>query len=233
MGTECQLPRSEEDRRMIDEAMNRVQDLSPETKEWFEKEIKPGLDRAEERWKVAESIGIEMENMLEPATACGDPKELIANANPDTVIISHEEKVPIFATELENTGQEVSKSIKDYPKDFPEVKVYTPVVPTVDNLRKMLGVNKSKCPLAPISPWGDPIELHHYEQDPKGPLMMVQERFHDEVPHPKEGLTREERATYNRQRQNIYRMAAEAYLGEELTEDFKNAIKSKEEKNHE
>ena len=58
--------------------------------------------------------------------------------------------------------------------------------------------------------------------------MMVEEKFHREIPHPKEGLTQEERATYNRQQRNIYRMAAEVYLEEELTEDFKNTIKGGE-----
>ena len=53
--------------------------------------------------------------------------------------------------------------------------------------------------------------------------MMTHEKFHDEVPHHKNGLSPEERAKYkNIQQPNIYKMAAKAYLGDRL-EHFKAA----------
>lgn len=230
MAIACDLPNCEEDNKMLDAAARGENNIiSPEVKEAmerFEKETKPGLDRAEARWEVAESLGIEMENILEPATACGDTRELIANADPNTVIISYEDKVPIFATDFKDTGQEVSKSIKDYPKDLPEVKVYTPVLPTKENLARMLNGENPK------SPWGVKVNLHHYEQDPKGPLMMMEQTQHQQfsgVIHEKgKSLLPEERDRYKRvERSNIWKMAAEAYLSD-LIEDFKDAIKEKE-----
>jgi len=145
--------------------------------------------------------------------------EKIKNGDPyKTIVVTTERKIPLFATDFKDSGEELSKHIKDYPKDYPEVRVYTPVLPTTDNLKRMLNGD------APLSPWHQKVELHHYEQDPKGPLMKVETELHHEVPHPKEGLTQEERDTYNMQRENIYKMAARAYLGDRL-EDFKTAVK--------
>lgn len=128
-----------------------------------------------------------------------------------TIIITTEKKNPVFATDHKESGEKLSEHIKNYPKDCPEVKVYTPVFPTVKNLERML---QGK---APFSPWGQKIELHHYQQDPKGPLMMTHTKFHDQVPHVRNGLTPEERAKYeNIQKPNIYKAAAKAYLGDRL-----------------
>lgn len=144
--------------------------------------------------------------------------EKVKSADPyKTIAVTTERRIPLFATDFKDSGEELSKHTKNYPKDYPEVKVYTPVFPTIDNLKRMLKGD------APLSPWYQKVELHHYKQDPKGPLMMVETKFHDEVPHPEEGLTQEERATYNVQRENIYKMTARAYLGDRL-EDFKTAV---------
>ncbi len=192
-----------------------IQSCPREIREEWERitpEIKEELDRADERWDRVESLnneysGIEVGKVLEPE---------------------------LFATDFKDTGQELSRAIKDYPKDLPEVKVYTPVLPTKENLSRMLGLTKEHGkPLAPLSPWGIKINLHHYEQDPKGPLMMVEEKFHREVPHPKEGLSPEDRYRYDEiQRPKVWKMAARAYLGEDLLRDFESAIKEEKEKNH-
>lgn len=145
----------------------------------------------------------------------------IGDADPyKTIVITTERNVPVFTTDFKHSGEKLSEHIKNYPRDYPEVKVYTPVFPTKDNLKRMLIMGN-----APLSPWGQKVELHHYQQDPKGPLMMIHEKFHDEVPHLKNGLRPEERAKYNNvQKPNIYKMAAKAYLGDRL-EDFKAAMK--------
>jgi len=190
--------------------------------------IEEELEKGEERWDRAESLGINPENILEPEVACGDTKELIANADPNTVIISHGPRVPIFATDFRDSGQKLSKRIPDYPKDYPEVKVYTPVFPTKENLKKMLqGYN-------PISPWGEKVNLHHYQQEAKGPLMMMEASQHQGfsgVIHEKgKGLSREERIRYNEiERPNIWKMAAKTYLGENLTKIFEEIILEEEE----
>jgi len=216
-----------------------IQSCSPEIREEIEKnipKIREELERANKRWERIESLKnkyseIKIGKVLEPELACRNPKELIANASPDTVIISHGPEIPIFATDFKDSGQELSHHIKDYPKDFPEVKVYTPVLPTKENLERMLrGEN-------PISPWGIKVNLHHHEQDPKGPLMMMGQSQHQKfsgVVHERgKFLSLEERRRYNRvERPSIWKMTAEAYLGK-LTQDFKDVTEEKKEKNHE
>jgi hypothetical protein len=230
----CGNEPNDADDKAVEESINGENcEPAPELFELPAPESTPALpqpDVAAERWDRIESIsneysGINVEKVIEPEVALGNPRDLIANADRDTVIISHGPPVPLFATDFQNSGQELSKSIPDYPKDWPEVKVYTPVLPTKENLERMIQG------YAPLSPWGEKINLHHYEQNPKGPLMMIEEKFHHEVPHYRGGLAKDEREIYNRiQRPNIYKMAAETYLGK-LIEDFKDAIEREEEEN--
>jgi len=230
MSTACNLPYCDEDKEMLDAAARGENNtIAPEVMEWLEK-AEEALKIAEERWERLESLEMNLQGVIEPSIACEDPKEVIANADPDTVIISYGPKVPVFITDFEDTGQELSKHIKDYPEDFPEVKVYTPVLPTIKNLSRMLGLERGDCRiLSPFSPWGDKIHLHHYQQDPKGPLMMIGERFHREVPHTNKGLSPEDRRRYAEiQRPKIWKMAAETYLGS-LTKEFIDAIKLRKE----
>jgi hypothetical protein len=216
-----------------------IESCSTEIRETIEKDrskIKEDLKRADERWKRIESLNneyseIEIRDVLELDTACGHAKELIKNADSNSIIISRQEKIPIFATDLEDIGQELSKSMKEYPKKFPEVKIYSPILPTKENLSIMLIKRKN-----PKSPWGKTVNLHHYLQNPEGPLMMVEDSLHQKssgVIHKKnKSLSKEERYRYDTiQRPNIWKSVAEAYLGKRLLKDFKDAIKLEKKKN--
>ena len=149
-------------------------------------EMRPVLEKVDKRWERAESLSVDPERLIAPDLLGLTDEQLIKiiKDDPDKIIISGGDFIPFFATDFEDSGQELKEHVKKYPQEFPETKVYTPVLPTVENLKRML---KDK---NPHSTTGELINFHHYEQENKLIMLIEQQQhtgFTKEIHYDKEG----------------------------------------------
>lgn len=239
MADACVLQPGEEDHGKLDDGergQNNI--LVPEVERYLES-VKVAIESQIER--IDSIIGAEQVERIWVASKeapvserdISEEREKISRLDGRTVIIlPYAEQIPAFVSQFRDTGQKISESIKEYPESLPEVKVYTPIIPTVDNLRRMIKGNN------PISPWGKEIELHHDKQSPAGPLMMVERDYHRRkgahgLLHrlgKGEGLSPQEYAAYRNQKKAIWKTIAKSYLGKEWAKVFENLVEGAEER---
>jgi len=230
MATECQLPYTQEDKEMLDEAANRVWELSPEILERDLPEIEKIVAEKEAAIqkkieKVTSLIGAEpIKDVLlvhdKPPNTQGEPtqgeieelKERILAADPRSAIIplGNRELPSFFTSGFKDTGEEITAQLTDYPEDFPKVMVYSPAQPTLENLGLMLDRQN------PFNPWGEKAHFHHLDQKPDQ-LMQIGEKLHQGATkelHDKKALSDEAREKYeNQQRPDIVERMVKEYLG--------------------
>lgn len=82
---------------------------------------------------------------------------------------------PFFIQEFRNSGQEFQLEIEGKVNPI-LIQVYTPILPTIENLSRMIKGNN------PITPWGEEIEFHHVQQKAEGPLMVLWQGYHKRIP---------------------------------------------------
>jgi len=232
MGTECQLPCSDEDDKMLDEAKERgVQDWSPENYVKVMSGVREAITEKEniiqERIEKVTSL-MEAEPVKDvllvhdsPIDSSGEPnseeiselRERILASDPRSAIIPlGERELPsLFTSGFKDVGEDLSAQLKDYPKDFARVRIYSAIQPTIENLGRMLEKNN------PYSAWGVKVNFHHFEQK-LTPLMVIEEKIHREekkaLHQAKEPLGKEDRRKYEKQeRPYILQKTAQEYLG--------------------
>jgi hypothetical protein len=109
------------------------------------------------------------------------------------------------------------------------IEVHTPILPTIENLERMLNGKN------PLAPWGkeieiggkkEEIEFHHREQKPEGPLMVLWQGYHKLMPAEKgeKAMPEQARKLWDVQKEAICKTIAELYLGN-WTHAFEQAKK--------
>ena len=260
MGTECQKPYTDEDKQLLDEAEERARQEEANDLGWEEyaKEA-PAIEAAiaqheatinEKIDSVARYIDADMQPVRSedimlihdsPSGVCAEPNsaqketfmERILSADPQAVIVpfGREREIPPFFIQDFKGIQEFQLEIEG--KVTPIlIEVHTPILPTIENLERMLAGKN------PLTPWEreikpgekekkEEIEFHHRQQKAEGPLMVLWQGYHKEMPAEKgeKAMSKDDRSHYeNIQRPNICKAIAELYLGN-WTQAFEQAKK--------
>ena len=147
--------------------------------------------------------------------------ERIKNSDPnDALLISREEDPsPFFTPGFNDVGDKVEFSQDDEEdsdksketEEWPEIKVYSPVQPTIENLGNLLAGKN------PYNPWDDKVTWHHIEQERDNigvVTMKSHERQDSGVMHkPDKKLGEENRQEWRGIKPKIMREIAKNYLG--------------------
>ncbi len=147
--------------------------------------------------------------------------ERIKNSNPnDALLISREEDPsPFFTPGFNDAGDKVEFFQDDEEdsdknketEEWPEIKVYSPVQPTIENLGNLLAGRN------PYNPWDDKVTWHHIEQE-KDNIGVVTMKSHGRqdygVMHEKgKKLGEENRQEWERMQPNIMKKLTKDFLG--------------------
>ena len=147
--------------------------------------------------------------------------ERIKNSDPnDALLILREEDLsPFFTPGFNDVGDKVEFSQDDEEdsdksketEEWPEIKVYSPVQPTIENLGNLLAGRN------PYNPWDDKVTWHHIEQERDNigvVTMKAHERQDSGVMHkPDKKLGEENRQEWRGIKPKIMREIAKNYLG--------------------
>lgn len=141
--------------------------------------------------------------------------EKLRTVDPDkTILIT--KKGNAFLNEWERGWE------KNYPKNLPKVEEAARILPTLRNLVRMVNGH------APFDENGEKLELHHYAQKMKGPLVLLDSKEHDfrEYHDPKKE-SEIDHNKYKRQRETFWKWWAESYLGKDLAKVLYEQYKDK------
>lgn len=130
--------------------------------------------------------------------------ERIMKADPNDAILplKNEELSPFFVPGFKDAGDKAHLSEK-----FPEVKVYSPIQPTIENLGNMLSKRN------PYNPWDEKNTWHHKDQKVQ-PVMIIKQKMHRKdsgVLHGKEAL--DGRKQWEKDKPQIMKEITKEYLG--------------------
>lgn len=147
--------------------------------------------------------------------------ERIKNSDPNDalLILREEDPSPFFTPGFNDVGDKVEFSQDDEEdsnknketEEWPEIKVYSPIQPTIENLGNLLeGKN-------PYNPWDDKVTWHHIEQE-KDNIGVVTMKSHGGqdygVMHEKgKKLGEENRKEWQKIKPKIIKQIARNYLG--------------------
>lgn len=205
--------------------------LTPEEKEEFNRGLQQKSEELEEQVQKMREVGGEnsVNNVIIEKYEGGEvdeeqAKELaeeIRESDPnDALLILRDEAPSSFFTPGFNDSGEKVEFFQEDEKDpnvikateeWPEIKVYSPVQPTIENLGNLLAGRN------PYNPWDDKVTWHHIEQqkDNIGVVTVKSHVKHDSsVMHEKgKRLGDENRREWRKIKPKIMKEIARNYLG--------------------